>query len=136
MHEPYLLVLDSFPWVGITPTLHRVLAHSEEILKDLNFGQGLTCFSEEETCQAEACNKLIRKYRENLARKCSFEDNVVNIFVKLVSESDPVLNQFRSKLVCEDEENTGTQKELSAVETNNTLHSSIGIIVDSLIINS
>ena len=68
----YLLILDSFPWANITPTLHRVLAHSEEILKDSNFG----------------------KYRENLARKCSFENNVVDIFVRLTSESDPVQNQF------------------------------------------
>ena len=35
-----------------------------------NFGHGLKCFSEE---GYEACNKLIRKYRENLARKGSFE---------------------------------------------------------------
>ena len=64
----------------------------------VNFGYSLKCFSEE---GSETCNKHIRKYRENLARKCSFEDNVVDIFVRLASESDPVLNRFRSKLVCE-----------------------------------
>ena len=126
----YLLILDSFPWVGITPTLHRVLAHSEEILKDLNFGHGLKCFSEE---GSEACNKLIRKYRENLARKCSFEDNVVDIFVRLASESDPVLNQFRSKLVCERCGEHGHTKRAKCF-TNTSLHSSIDTIVDTLII--
>ena len=54
MHEHFILILDSFPWESITPTLHRVLAHSEEILKDLNFGHGLKCFSEE---GSEASNK-------------------------------------------------------------------------------
>ena len=71
----YLLILDSFPWANISPTLHKLLAHSEEILRDINFGYGLKCFSEE---GSEACNKLIRKYREHLARKFSFEDNLVD----------------------------------------------------------
>ncbi|KAI6648174.1 hypothetical protein LOD99_11983 [Oopsacas minuta] len=31
--DTYLLIVDSLPWVSITPTLHKVLAHSEEILK-------------------------------------------------------------------------------------------------------
>ena len=70
----YLLILDSFPWVNISPTLHKVLAHSEDLLRDLNSGFGLKCFSEE---GSEACNKLIRKYREHLARKTCFEDNIV-----------------------------------------------------------
>ena len=48
------------------PALHKVLAHSEELLRDLNSGFGLKCFSEE---GSEACNKLIRKYRENVFRR-------------------------------------------------------------------
>ena len=128
----YLLILDSFPWAGVTPTLHRVLAHSEEILNDLNFGHGLKCFSEE---GSEACNKLIRKYRENLARKCSFEDNVVDIFVRLASESDPILNLFRSKLVCERCGEHGHTKRAKCCRNNSSL-SSIDTIVDTLIINT
>ena len=96
--DTYLLIVDSLPWVSITPTLHRVLTHSEEILNEFNFRRGLKSFSEE---GSEACNKLLRKYRENLARKSSFENNAVDILVRLASESDPVLNQFRFKLVCE-----------------------------------
>ena len=68
----YLLIVEYFPWVNITPTLHKLLAHSEEILREINNGCGLKSFSEE---GSEACNKLLRKYRENLARKTSFEDN-------------------------------------------------------------
>ena len=112
----YNLIIDSFHWANITPTLRRVcrvLAHSEEILKDLNFGHGLKCFSEE---GSEACNKLMRKYKENLARKCSFEDNVVDIFVRLAPESDPVQIQSRPKLVCERCGEHGHTKELSAAE--------------------
>ena len=52
------LILDSFPWANISPTLHKLLAHSEEILRDINFRYGLKCFSKE---ASEAFNKLIRK---------------------------------------------------------------------------
>ena len=31
--DTYLLVLDSFPWASITPTLHKLLAHSEELIR-------------------------------------------------------------------------------------------------------
>ena len=80
----YLFILDYFPWASITPTLHKLLAHSEEILREVNNGCGLKSFSEE---GSEACNKLLRKYRENLARKTSFADNATDIFVRFASES-------------------------------------------------
>ncbi|KAI6651099.1 hypothetical protein LOD99_5449 [Oopsacas minuta] len=96
--DTYLLILQSFPWVNITPTLHQLLAYSEEILREMNFGYELKCFSEE---GSEACNKLIRKYMEHLARKTSFEDNVIDIFLRLSFESDPVLMKSRSTVVCE-----------------------------------
>ena len=92
--DTYLLILDSFPWANISPTLHKVLAHSEELLIEMNAGHGFKCFSEE---GSEACNKLIRRYREHLARKTSFEDNIIDVFVRLASESDPVLVKSRSK---------------------------------------
>ena len=52
--------------------LAQALAHPEELLSEVNSGSGYKCFSEE---GSEACNKLIRKYREQLARRTSFEDN-------------------------------------------------------------
>ena len=125
-----ILILNSFPWASITPTLHRVLAHSEEILR-FKFWTRLKCFSEE---GSEACNKLIRRYRENLPRKCSFEDNVVDIFVRLASESDPVQNQFRSKLVCERCGEHGNTKRAKCCRNNSQL-SSIDAIVETLILN-
>ena len=128
----YLLILDSFPWVNISPTLHKVLAHSEELLRDLNSGFGLKCFSEE---GSEACNKLIRKYREHLARKTCFEDNIVDIFIRLASESDPVLVNYRPNLVCERCGEHGHTKRAKSCKHKyySDLHS-IDNIVDSLII--
>ena len=74
--DTYLLMLDSFPWASITPTLHKLLAHSEQLIRETNSGYGLKSFSEEGT---ESCNKLIRKYRENLSRKNRFESNIIDI---------------------------------------------------------
>ena len=86
--DTYLLILDSFPLASITPTLHKLS----------NSGFGLKEISEEGT---EACNKLVRKYRETSARKDSFETNIVDIFVRLASQSDPVSVSYRRCLICE-----------------------------------
>ena len=96
--DTYLLILDSFPWASITPTLHKLLAHSEELIRESNSGFGIKEFSEE---RKEACNKLVRKYRETLARKYSFETNTVDIFVRLASQSNPISVSYRRCLVCE-----------------------------------
>ena len=132
--DTYLLIHDSFPWASITPSLHKVLAHSEEILREMNSGYGLKCFSEE---GSEACNKLIRRYRENLARKTSFEDNVVDIFVRLASESDPVLVKYRSILVCEKCGEYGHKQRSKCCKGNatNTLES-IENLIQTLIITN
>ena len=39
----------------------------------------------------EASNKYIRRYRDRLARKFSFEDNLKDIFVRMISHGDPIL---------------------------------------------
>ena len=128
----YLLILDSFPWASITPTLHKVLAHSEELIRDINSGYGLKFLSEE---GSEACNKLIRNYRENLARKTCFEDNIVDIFVRLASESDPILVEYRSKLVCEICGEYGHTRRKCCKNVNiDILQSTIDNTVDKLII--
>ena len=93
--DTYLLILESFPWASITPTLHKLLAHSEELIRESSSGFGLREFSEEGT---EAWNKLVRKYRETLARK---ETNIMDIFVRLASQSDPVSVSYRRCLICE-----------------------------------
>ena len=58
----------------------------DELIRDSNSGFGLKKSISEEG--SESCNKLIRKYREHLSRKISFEANLSDIFVRLISESD------------------------------------------------
>ena len=82
----YLLILKTFPWANITPTLHKV--HALDIISSFNNGLGLEQLSEE---GLEASNKLIRRYRERLSRKFSFEDNMKDVFTRLLCVSDPLL---------------------------------------------
>ena len=48
----------------------------------------------------EACNKLIRRYRDNLSRKSSFMLNSRDILTRLLSNSDPVMLTFRKVRKC------------------------------------
>ena len=84
----YLLILNTFPWANITPTLHKVLAHAPDIISSFNNGLELEQLSEE---GLEASNKLIRRYRERLSRKFSFEDNIKDVFTRMLCQSDPLL---------------------------------------------
>ncbi|KAI6647763.1 Dna-mediated transposase [Oopsacas minuta] len=79
---------NQFSWGHVTPTLHKLLAHAPQIIADHNDWFGLEALSEE---GLESCNKLVRRYRERLSRKFSFEDNVKDVFVRLISQSDPIL---------------------------------------------
>ena len=49
----YEMIIVDFPWVNVTPTLHKLLAHCLEPIRDCNNGRGLKEFSEE---GLEACN--------------------------------------------------------------------------------
>ena len=90
--ETYQCILTNFSWVHITPTLHKLLPHAPQIISDYNEGFGLEDLSEE---GIEACNKLIRRYRERLSRKFSLEDNIKDVFVRLISQSDPIQKSYR-----------------------------------------
>ena len=54
--ETYQCILTNFPWVHVTPTLHKFLAHAPQILSDFYEGSGLEDLSEE---GIEACNILV-----------------------------------------------------------------------------
>ncbi|KAI6658723.1 Dna-mediated transposase [Oopsacas minuta] len=84
---------NNFSWAHVTPTLHKLLVHAPQIFADHNDGFGLEELSEE---GLESCSKLFRRYRERLSRKFNFEDNVKDVFVRLISQSDPILASFRN----------------------------------------
>lgn len=101
----YLMYLESFPakqkkksqnvldlvWVRITPTLHKLLAHSWELI-DMNEGCGLKNWDES---GLEANNKVLRAIRLKLARKTSQADNLEDVINRMWLGSDPKINHIR-----------------------------------------
>ena len=83
--EVNLKLVTTFPWAAISPSVHRILAHSPEVIQ-LNNGYGLGDGSEE---GLEALNKYIRSMREHGARKVNTESNFEDVFNHLWDRSRP-----------------------------------------------
>ena len=102
--ELYLFLLRNFPrisnrhlpgpWISITPTLHKVLGHSWELI-EFNDGEGLGSLDES---GLEGCNKILRKIRTTLSRKNSQNSNLVDTLARIWAGSDPLVNQERIKV--------------------------------------
>ena len=100
----YAFLIDSFPrvtkkhlpgptWISVTPTVHKVLAHSWELI-EMNGGFGLGKLGES---GMEGCHKVLRNSRLNLARKTSQQANLVDTIRRLWISSDPLVNVERRK---------------------------------------
>ena len=81
------------PWISITPSVHKVLAHSWELIQ-YNDGHGLGNLDES---GLEACNKILRTIRKTLSRKISQDANLTDTLNRLWLASDPVVNAERLK---------------------------------------
>ena len=98
-----LFLLDEFPrevqktlpgpWISVTPTLHKVVGHSWEVI-ERNDGFGLGILDES---GMESCNKIVRSIRTKLSRKCSQDANLKDIINRLWVMSDPGVNAERCK---------------------------------------
>ena len=81
------------PWISITPSLHKVLCHSWELI-ELNDESGLGSLDES---GLEGNNKLLRAIRTNLSRKSSQIANLRDTINRMWIGSDPIINRERSK---------------------------------------
>ena len=81
------------PWISITPSLHKVLAHSWELIQ-LNESFGLGNLDES---GLEGNNKLLRAIRIKLSRKTNQSDNLEDTLQRMWIQSDPVVNMERRK---------------------------------------
>ena len=92
--EVNLKLVKAFPWVVITPSVHRILCHSwERIL--MNNSSGLGDVSEE---GLESLNKYIRQMREHGARKVTTEDNFRDCFNHLWDRSRPTIVEMEQHI--------------------------------------
>ena len=89
--DAYLHLRTNFDWVSITPTLHKVLAHSWEVIQ-LNEGFGLKRIDES---GLEGVNKLLRNIRERHSRKTSQRDCNADCLTRIWLGSDPLLQKER-----------------------------------------
>lgn len=100
----YLMWLQCFRnkenkcWISITPSLHKLLAHSWELIQ-LNEDCGLKAWDES---GLESNNKVLRTIRQRLARKISQSANIHDVINRLWLISDPKINliELKTKPFC------------------------------------
>ena len=92
--EVNLKIVESFPWAAVSPSIHRILAHSWEVV-ELNNGFGLGDLSEE---GLEALNKHIRERRCHGSRKNSTEVNFEDTFNHLWDRSRPTIVELERSI--------------------------------------
>ena len=88
-YATYKTLLQEFPWMHLSETVHRLLAHSAEVIR-LNGDQGLGQLSES---PLEAQHKLVRKYRTYLARLTNETDNLKDVYNRLYMRFCPVIRK-------------------------------------------
>ena len=94
-HDLYADILKNFPNAKVSPTIHKSFAHGLELIR-LNDGFGLGMLSEE---GLEGCNKILRRARMNLSRKCSQYKNLADCLKRLWRRSDPDSNARRVEIM-------------------------------------
>ena len=87
----YKMFLNEFPWMKLSETVHRLLAHAPEAIR-INENKGLGQLSES---PLEAQHKLIRRYRSTLARLTSESDNLADVYNRLYMQSCPMIRKQR-----------------------------------------
>ena len=92
--EVYLRIVKCFPWAAVSPSVHRVLAHSWQVIR-LSDGFGLGDLSEE---GLEALNKQIRDMRAHGSRKDSTEHNFEDTFNHLWDRSRPTIVEMEREI--------------------------------------
>ena len=92
--QVYLKLVQLFPWIVVSPSVHRILAHSWEVMLQ-NDCYGLGSQSEE---GLEALNKFIRRMRSSGARKDSSLHNFTDTFNHLWDRSRPVIVEMERKI--------------------------------------
>ena len=83
----YLKLISRFKWAVISPSLHRFLSHSWELI-EVNENHGLGSGSE---AGLEATNKLVKHLRIHGARKTSTKANFKDTFQHPWHRSSPLI---------------------------------------------
>ena len=87
----YIDILIYLAWADLTPTVHKILAHSTELVKN-NSCLGVGHLSEE---GLEAQHKIIRKFRASWTLQSSDDANLKDLIKKMFLISNPLFYSFR-----------------------------------------
>ena len=100
--DTYMLILSNFnndrdnKWIQIRPTVHSLLAHSWELIKE-NDAKGLGEYTEG---PLENNNKFFRFNRQFLARKFSQKTNMTDCLTRGWNISDPLAQSIEPRKLC------------------------------------
>lgn len=86
-HKTFKIYVEHYEWYKMPATLHKILAHSSDIVLSLPLPTGF--FSEE---GAEAQNKNYKFFRTYRARKNSRVNNLIDVYHKTLEISDPLIS--------------------------------------------
>lgn len=88
--ETARLFVYLYPWFYMPTTVHKLLIHSARIIET-------SCFPIAQMSKKaqESCNKYIKKYRQEFARKSSRIKNMEDVFYRLLVSSDPLITSIR-----------------------------------------
>ena len=126
----YVNILTNFEWVDLTPSAHKVLAHSAELVEK-NMCMGIGHLSEE---GLEACHKLIRRFRATWTLQSSDNANIKDLIKKLWLVSDPYFYSFRRTIKCSKCGSTGHQRNCPFV-VNISKQSESDVMVEEMFLN-
>ncbi|KAI6646836.1 hypothetical protein LOD99_9165 [Oopsacas minuta] len=109
--ETYIQILQTFPWVSISNTLHFFLAHAHQFI-ERNDRVGLCSLSDE---GLEQGHKLIREFSTHLSRKSDFLSRAMNSFAvvwllpwakssaaQILFKLCEVIKDVQSQVICAD----------------------------------
>lgn len=90
LKDTFKIYVDNFPWYNMPITVHKILIHGCEIIKNFNLPIGL--LSED---ALESSHKESRKYRLGHTRKNSRENCNRDLMAALLINSDPLISSNR-----------------------------------------
>ena len=91
-----VFVRQSLPWAQFSPTVHALISHSAEIIRN-NSNRGLLTLSEE---GSEGSHKVIKQLREKGARKTGPEANLQDVMKKMWISTDKTVQSYRKVIKC------------------------------------
>lgn len=89
-YETAEMIIELYPWYPMSPTVHKILMHSEEVIK--NFLLPIGMLGED---AQESQHKDLRYYREHNTRKISRYHTNLDLFHTLLLSSDPLISSIR-----------------------------------------